>query len=171
MDNNYQQQFAQSLQAVPQPVEPTNNSKLPLIIAAVLAAITLVESIALVISLVNQSNLSSEEEYVGDEEPIGNESEEGLFNLDEQNNLTSINLTCKSEDGAYFKFDNDNNYQEYNSSGQMVSSGTYSIIRDSIIPLTSNGSSNRTVYYDGIIIADGKVAYDCFGNTESTDEE
>ena len=161
MDNNYEQQFTQSLQAAPASAGVTTNSKLPLIVAAILAAVTLVESIALVISLTNQSNLATEEEdisYVDDSDYSAAD-----YVYDDEDNLSAVNLNCKNENGAYYKLTTDKNYQQYDASNQMVGSGTYSIVRDSIIPLSSsNGNgSEHVLFYDGVILADGTTVYDC----------
>lgn len=162
MDNNYEQQFAQSIQAAPAPVGTTSNSKLPLIIAAILAAITLIESIALVISLTNQSNLATEEETA---EAIVDDTDYNAsdYVYDNEDNLTAIKLKCTAENGAYFQLDTDRNYQQYDASGQAVGSGTYSILRDSIVSLSSSngGNSEHVLFYDGIILADGTTVYDC----------
>lgn len=171
MDNNYEQQFAQSLQTAPTPIGATSNSKLPLIVAAILAAVTLVESIALVISLTNQSNIASEEtaseEYVDDTDY--NTSD---YVFDNEDNLTAINLNCIAENGASYKLTTDKNYQQYDSSNQVISSGTYSIVRDSIIPLSSaNDNSEHILFYDGVIIADGTTIYECVVSEANEDTE
>lgn len=75
-NSNFEQQFRQNLQATPTPPRETPkhaspNSKLPLIIAIILAVIVLLETFALVITLSNYFGVfeygSSEEETYDEE--------------------------------------------------------------------------------------------------------
>lgn len=172
MDNNYEQQFAQSLNVTPAPVKNNDNSKLPLIIVAILVVITLIESIALVISLANQSNLATAE---GAEENTENVdyTEYGAteYKFDDNDNIIAFKLDCKNENGASFRLTTDQKYQQSDASGQAAESGTYTIISDSIISLSGPNDSKRTIFYDGLILADGNTIYDCYITNSSEGTE
>ena len=166
MDNNFEEQFTQNLRATPiQPARinkqsSNGGSRLPLIISVALAAILLIESIALVITLVNYFDTFSydEESYVEDDDTdIDN------YVTDDAGNFVAFNATCTNpETGAYYTFSNNNSYREYASGSNLASSGTYSIKLDSIIVFNSPTDSNKkNLVYDGFLLTDGEVIYEC----------
>ena len=161
MDNsNFEQQFKQNLKTPVEtvPVATTaNSSKLPLVIAIALAAITLVESIVLLITLSNYFAVTNEEPADWD---IASEEEvdSGVYTYDDNYNLTAFNLKCTAEDGSYYTLDTDNQYEEHNAADAIVASGPYSITNDSLVSLSG---SNKVLYYDGFDIADGLTIYTC----------
>ena len=176
MDNNYEQQFAQSLNTTPTPVKAGSNSKLPLIVAIILAVITLVESIALLASLTNQSNLTITENVEEDTEDIDDtEYSAAEYKFDDDDNVIALKLNCKDENGSSFELTTDQTYQQSNGSGQVFESGTYTITRDGIISLSGSNNNGRVIFYDGLILADGNTIYKCqtnelTENTEGVDE-
>ena len=172
-NDNFEQQFQQNLQAsMAQPVANESSSgKLPLIISIALAAVILVESIALVITLNNYFAIMNGEEdgdaITVEEEPADN----GVYVYDDNYNLTAMNITCTSENGAKFVLTNTKNYQELDSSSSQIGSGTYSIINDSLIPLSgANNNQERVLYYDGFNLADGTTLYECEENVPASTE-
>lgn len=175
MDNNgnFEQQFTQNLKAsapVAQPVgADTGNSKLPLIIAIVLAVVTLIESIVLIITLTNYFsffNTNGEEEEYYEEVPVDEEAYiDNNYNYDSEFNLTAFNVTCTSNDGASYTFDLTNNYSY---SGTPSSTGTYTINDSDLISLSN---SDKVLYYNGVSVADGLTLYTCTEATGSEDAE
>ena len=166
MDNNsnFEQQVAQSVKATTVPptmataAATTNTNKLPLIIAIVLAVITLIESIALIITSSNYSallNRESNEEY---EAPVENDFVDEAYAYDDDYNLTALSFVCTAEDGSRYILGIDNKYEQYNGGDSLVSSGSYTISNDALISLSDN---NKVLYYDGINIADGLTVYNC----------
>jgi len=175
MDNqNFEQQFTQNIRATAAPIAPVGaeGSKLPLVIAIALAAIVLVESIALIITISNY--FTAVNEYFSVEEeiiPEGNEPEDnGTYVYDENTNLIALNITCATENGAKFNLTNTKKIEQYDSTGSLVGSGNYSILNDSIISITGS-NSDRTLYYDGFVLADGTTLYNCEEVTNETSAE
>ena len=163
MDNNgnFEQQFTQNVKATtPAPVitpDTAGTNKLPLVIAIVLAAITLVESIALIITLSNYFALINEEPE-GYEVPVEEPSEDDTYIYDDDYNLTAMNLTCVAEDGSSYELSTDNQFKQYNGAGSLAASGPYTVTNDSLISLSG---SNKVLYFDGFDIADGLTVYSC----------
>ena len=170
MDNqNFEQQFTQNVRSSavqPVGVESSSSSKLPLVISIALAAIILVESIALLITITNYSNAVNEYfSYDGDAGEVVDEggvdgTTEDDYVYDDNGNLTAMEINCTNESGTKIKLDKSNKLEILDSNSNVTNSGSYTILRDSVISLT--GSSNdRTFYYDGLILADGTTIYDC----------
>lgn len=168
-NNNYEQQFQQDLQnsMASQPTGSMNmekSSKIPIIVAAVLGVIVLVETIFLVITMTNNSTTTEDEENY-DEVVLEDEyvEDDGSYVYDEDDNLIALEVTCSTENGASFALTTDNKYSQYDASSNLTDSGTYSILESSIIPLTSTNASNqqKVLYFDGWILADGTTIYDC----------
>ena len=163
MDNNFEQQFTQNVKSTmpQQPVAIKNdNSKLILIIAIALAAITLVESIALIITLTNF--FSSGDDY--DDTAVSDEyfvdEEDDSYGYDDDGNLSWLNITCKAEDGSQYTLSQAKTYEQRNSSSSIVGSGDYSIVDDDLISLTG-ASEEKVLYYNGFDLADGLKIYYC----------
>lgn len=164
MDNNsFEQQFAQNLKttAVTPVAEPQSGSKLPLVVAIALAAVTLVETIVLIITLSNYFSLVNNDLLgTGDyEEPVDDDLAEydNYYTYNSDNNLTAMNLICTSQNGDKYTTNLSNNYT-FTSSDGTTNSGTYTITNDSLIQLSG---SNKVVFYDGFSIADGLTIYEC----------
>ena len=172
-NNNFEQQFSQNVkstvpaQSVTLREEP---SKLPLIIAVVLAAITLIESIILVITLVNYfQEMAPVEDDIISEGDYGI-IDDGLSGYSNDGDLIWLNLTCTNEDsGDKIVLTESKTIQQYKNSS-IVGNNTYSIVNDSLISLS--GDENKVLFYDGYSIADGLKIYDCdFNVEESTNTE
>lgn len=165
MDNSFEEQFAQNLrttsaQATKPISRPTSDSRLPLIISVILASIVLIESIALVITIVNYFDTfsSDTEGFVEEQEDPSVEN----FIISEDGHLVAFNSTCKNaETGAYYTFSTNNSFREYSATGSLSSSGTYSIVRDSIVKFNTSSGSKDNLIYDGYILTDGNIIYDC----------
>ena len=166
-NNNFEQQFVQNLQPTPAPV-PTpmlesSKSKLHLIIIIIILSIALlIESIILIITLStffgdSSSEYDNDEAYITSDQELTNVDPDFVY--DGEDNLIAINDTCKNNDGLYFAFTTDNQYQQKDASGAIIDSGTYTVFRDNIISLS--GSNDRTLYYDIVSLADGTNIYDC----------
>lgn len=175
MDNNsnFEQQFKQNLKATTpvQPVyearlESTGGSKLPLVIAIALAAITLVESIALVITLNNYFSYS--DDYGEDEGYVANSYYDSVYSYNDDGDLTAMNLSCAAEDGSYYKLDTTNKYEFHNTTGAIAGTGTYAVTNDSLISLSG---SDKVLYYNGFDIADGLTIYTCEEIATESNEE
>lgn len=166
--NNFEQQFSQNVKAAAVAPVPTANSegssKLPLVVAIALAAVTLVESIVLIITLSNYFALTNytEDEYYESEE-VYNESTADAYVYDDDYNLAAVGITCTAENGATITLDTTNKY-----SGSSLGSGTYTITNDSLISLQG---SNKVLYYDGVDLADGLTIYTCEEVTSESSEE
>lgn len=170
MDNNdFEQEFSQKVKSSVSPSKPVTvsgePSRLPLIIAAVLAAITLIESIILVITLVN---------YFQEMNPIVDDAvveedyyvEDGLSGYDNDGNLIWLDLTCTNKDsGDKIILSKSNTLQQFEGS-TLVKSSTYSIVNDSLISLS--GDEGKVLFYDGWSVADGLKIYDCDFDVEET---
>lgn len=172
MDNSdFEQQFMQNVNTPtrshsPSPAQqpaiskPSNGSKLPLVIIAILAIALLVESIILISTLNNYFALTG-----NNDEEISEESAalvDPLYTWDEEGNLATMEITCTADDGSRFSLGKDGEYQEYNSSSNVVDSGTYSILNDSIIPLSSTKTTGEKVlYYTGFDLAYNTTIYRC----------
>ena len=168
MDNNsnFEQQFTQNLNAgapTMQPIETTTgSSKLPLIVAIALAAITLVESIVLIITLSNYFSLANDtySEDIEEESAVDEVIVDNNYNYDDNDNLVSLNATCTNNSGATYTLKTDNSYT-LSGSDSANTSGTYTVTNDSLISLSG---SNKVLYYDGISLADGLTIYECEEN-------
>lgn len=183
MDNNsdFEQQFKQNLNATApatapaQPVlrESTGGSKLPLVIAIALAAVTLVESIVLLITLTNYfSYLNDMSEGDTAITPEDDSYLSSIYTYDNNDHLVAMNLTCKAEDGAYYVFTTEKKFEQHNTTGAVTSSGTYTITNDSLISIPSaNGTESKTLYYDGFDVADELTIYECEENVTETGVE
>ena len=173
-NNNYEQQFQQNLQnsMVQQPGgNMQKTSKVPIIVAAVLGVVVLIETIVLVATMSNNSTIAEDEE-IYDETALEEETieEDDSYVYDDDGNLVGVNITCATENGASFALTTDNKYSQYDATSNPVGSGTYSIIESSVIPLTSAnaGDPQKVLYYDGWILADGTTIYNC--ENEATEE-
>ena len=173
MDNeNFKQQFTQNVRSasVQPAVAVERPSSLPLIISLALAAIVLVESIALVITLTNYFSLANPNENV---EEVFNEEDyvENSYFFDDDGNLSAMELVCTSEAGNKYNFRKDNTYTKVDSGSNQTGSGTYSIIKDSVIPLDGE-ASGKVVYFDGFEVAEGTTLYACeeVANNENSAE-
>ncbi len=170
-NNNFEQQFTQNVKStMPQPAmeTPVGSSKLPLIIALALAAITLVESIVLIIAFVNFFGEDTSEEIINEDISV---EENNYYQYDNDGNLVSLNLTCTAEDGAKYVLTNSKTYEHRDASGSVTNSGDYSIVNDSLVSLTSS-NGNKVLYYDWVSLADELTLYDCdedSGATSSTE--
>ena len=164
MDNqSFEQQFTQNVRSSavqPASMESGGSSKLPLIVSAILAVIVLIESVALIIMISNYSTANNEY-FADDTTEIGSEDgTDDTFVYDEDGNVTAMEITCTNENGAKISLDKSNKLEILDSSSKATDSGSYTILRDSVISLT--GSSNdRSLYYDGSFLADDTVIYDC----------
>ena len=174
MDNqDFEQQFTQNVRSsVIKPVvaEESGPSKLPIIIAVALTLIVVVESIALFATIGNYSTAAKE--YLAYEEitPELDNGTESNYSYDDEYNLTAMEITCTNENGAKISLDKSNKLEIFDANSTSTTSGNYTIIKDSIISLT--GSNNdRTFYYDGFILADGTVIYDCEGRVDEVSTE
>lgn len=163
MDNdNFEQQFTQKVKStMPQKrvAVADNGSKLPLIIAIALAAITLVESIVLVITLTNYFGEfgSDGEEVVADYETS---LEDAIHSYDDNGNLIALEVTCTADNGAKFALTKSKTYEQYSTSSAIIGSGSYSVVNDSLISL-SGTDEGKVLYYDWASLADGLTIYDC----------
>lgn len=183
MDNSFEQQFAQNLRQTaptgapapaPAPVQPTDNSinsKLPWIVSIVLAAVVLVESFALVVALTNYfDTFYSSDEAETEDEYYEGDSTDYNYVYDNDDNLSAINAICTDDNGARYDISTKNSYRKYDSSSTPVSSGSYSIYKDSIMNFTDASGQKTTLFYDGYILTDGVEVYDC-EEPEATTEE
>ena len=163
MDNNsnFEQQFTQNLKASAAPVadSSSSSSKLPLVVAIALAAVTLVESIVLIVTLSNYFSLvgsMNETEVV--EESIPEDSlVDNNYTYDDSDNLVSMNVKCTNGNGVSYDLKTDNSYT-LSGSDSANATGTYTITNDSLVSLSG---SNKVLYYDGISLADGLTIYEC----------
>ena len=173
-NRNFEQQFTQSLKAsasAPSAQSITassENSKLPLIVAIVLAIVTLVETIALIISLTNRPTTSvsepEEDVYYGEVPVNGEEYSDENYTYDDELNLIAFRATCVAENGSSYSFDISNNFTY---SGDSSSNGTYTISDSDLISLSNN---DKVLYYNGISVADGLTIYNCEEETKSDAE-
>lgn len=174
MDNNsFEQQFTQKVKAttVPLPTAPipdNNSSKLPLIIAIVLALVTLIESIILIITLNNYFSITSVEGEEAYEIPEDEALLENAYIYDDDSNLVAMSLSCTNEDGTYYNFNTDNQFEQHNANGALTTSGSYTITNDNLISLSG---SNKVLYFDGFGIADGLTIYNCEEVATETDAD
>ncbi len=164
-NNNYEQQFSQNVKSTmpaPAPIAVGGeSSKLPLIVAAILGVVTLVESIILIVTLINFFQLANpgEEDVITSEDTYLDIGEDGTSGYDDDGNLVWLNLTCtNSESGDKYTLTESGSYQFSGSS--QTGSGEYTIVNDSLISLTG-ASGNKVLFYDGYSIADELTLYDC----------
>lgn len=171
MDNNsdFAQQFTQNIKATAtqpayttQPPVASNGAKLPLIVAAILAVVVLVESIALIITLNNYFSFFGENNSYGEEAATTEDGyTDGNFIYDANDNLTAMNLTCTTEDGRSYGFSIDGKYQQLSGPDILSSFGTYTITNDTLIALNNSANNGKVLYYDGLNLADGLTIYEC----------
>lgn len=183
MDNSsFEQQFTQNVKAsAAQPYTPSyapprpNSSKLPLITTIALAAVTFVESLVLIITLSNYFAMANSlDESYEEDSTSSNTSEAEVtdddenYAYDEEGNVTAFEATCTNEEGASYKLTKNNSYEQYTSSSSLLGSGTYTILYDSIVSISG---SDKTLYFDGMILADGTNIYECeYQNSQTTEE-
>ena len=176
-NNNFEQQFTQNIKATPTQamVPPADaggsggGSRLPLIVALALGAITFVESIVLLITLVNYFSYVGDDYSPDEDTYVDDYIDNGDYKYDDDDNLIAFKETCRGENGSYYSFGSDNKYQFFDSSSNPTDSGTYTLTKEAIITLNGN-SQNKTLYYSGSFVADGAVIYDC-EETSSTSEQ
>ncbi|MDO5451476.1 MAG: hypothetical protein Q4F56_00085 [Candidatus Saccharibacteria bacterium] len=171
-NDDFEQQFTQTVKTLatehPPVVErepispkPSSNSKLLIIAIIVLSIILLVESIALIITL---NNYFSNMEYEYVEEDLGEATEipDSNYVWDEEGNLVAFDISCTSGNGSRYVLNKDGKYQEYDNSSTLVDLGTYTIINNGIIPLTSTRTTEeKVIYYDGFDLAHNTTIYHC----------
>ncbi len=172
-NNNFEQQFSQNVKSTmpaPAPVAVGgDSSKLPLIVAAILGVVTLVESIILIVTLINFFQaVNPEEEVITSEDTYLDIGEDGLSGYDDEGNLIWLNLTCTNkESGDKYVLTESKNFQFSGSS--QTNSGTYTITNDSLISL-SGANGNKVIFYDGYSLADQLTVYDCDFDVEQPAE-
>ena len=179
MDNNsYEQDFIKNVKQTKQPAAPsrstskttTSTSMLPTIVAIILGLIVLVESVALVIFAINYGVVldlygDSTIEYV-DEETEGTPeslSESSSYEYDEDFNVVAFDLICSAEGGSRYEFAKSGAYQKTDSGSNLLDSGTYSILENSVVVLKNpDRTEDEFIYYDGYdVIIEDDTFYDC----------
>ena len=171
-NNNYGQQFAPQRMRpqAPSNLTPTmptpknnNNSFLPIVISIILAVIVLVESIALVFLIINSTNNAEEETSSADDDYVPNDMTDGssAYTYDDNYNLTSFSVTCTSEQGDSYIFDQNRRFEKTDANGEETASGTYSILNSTLITLRDAGTDIGNVFYDGIYVVNGTTFYTC----------
>lgn len=179
-NDNFEQQFAKNVQQQVSVAPPTSSvtnqsstsstpSALPWVIVAILSAVVLLQVVVLIIVLINFIPESFGESTTETDE-TSVVSSDSNYVYDDEERLVAFNAVCTNEDnGDNFTFSVDQKYTSPNGSG------TYSIVRDSVIVLDDD--KDKVFYYDGIILADGLTIYDCeeystenTGNTENTED-
>lgn len=165
MDNNsFEQQFKQNVKnTAMSPMATTttgDTNKLPLIIAIVLAIVTLIESIALIIALSNRPSVQTETSENDDyQTPIAHDDYiRSAYVYDDDYNLIAVNFSCVADDRSSYILTASNYFEQRDSAGSVTASGDYSISNDSLVSLKDSG---KVLYYDGFNIADGLTIYKC----------
>lgn len=163
-NNSFEQQFKQNVdnkmtELVSNPPKPPRSKvNVPVIISIILAIIVLIETIAICIMVHNHFASTNEDFY----EVIELEEANDDILLDEEKRLVAMNLTCINDSGDYFTFSTDSTFEEYDSTSNLLGSGTYSVFNDSIIILNNpDGVQERTLYYNWLNLANGTTLYDC----------
>lgn len=162
MDNSFEQQFTKNLKTIPAPV-PEGPDKIPkfiLITSLVLATITLIESIVLSVALANYFSATDDVDTHDEEEAVYEDEIDKDYVYDSDNNLTAFNETCRHDNGSYYTFDTSGYYKYYDSSSNLIDSGNYSLLRESIVTL-KGGAQDKTLLYTGIFVADDTIIYEC----------
>ena len=170
MNNDFEQQFMQGVKAT----QPTQASKTPkqtnsyhggvsstpfIITIAALGIALLLESIVLVFFTIDYFGVMAAGDDPSLDEREGADDGKYVYNSDFD--ITALNLTCTAEDGARYNFNSERKYQFSDTSAGTSDSGTYSVLRDSDVTLTSPTGGQKVVYFDGDFIADGTKMYDC----------
>lgn len=175
MDNsNFEQQFKQNVKTsamAPAPTASTGETnKLPLVIAIVLAIVTLVESIALIIALSNRPSVQTETSENDDyQTPIAHDDYiRSAYVYDDDYNLIAVNFSCVADDKSSYIFTASNYYEQRDNAGSVTASGPYSVSNSSLISL---GDANKVLYFDGFNIADGLTIYKCEEVATETDAD
>ena len=175
MDNsNFEQQFKQNVKTsamAPVPTASTGETnKLPLIIAIVLAIVTLVESIVLIIALSNRPSVQTETSENNDyQTPIAYDDYiRSAYVYDDDYNLIAVNFSCVADDKSSYILTASNYFEQRDSAGSVTASGDYSISNDSLVSLKDSG---KVLYYDGFNIADGLTIYKCEEVATETDAD
>lgn len=170
MNNDFEQQFMQGVK-VTQPAQTSKTPKqinsshrgassTPFIIAiAALGVALLLESIVLIFFAVDHFGVMAANDDPSLDEREG--ADEGKYVYNSDFDITALNLTCIAEDGARYNFNSERKYQFSDTSAGTSDSGTYSVLRDSVVTLTSPTNGQKVVYFDGDFIADGTKMYDC----------
>lgn len=187
MDNNgnFEQQFMQNLRNSAAPAAPAapaaaapavdtsgGSSKVSLIIAIILAMVVLVESIALVVALISLGQVNSGEYYDDDEgaSDVDDVDSESNYVFNDDYDLVALNVVCDNqESGNKIELTTSNGYKLVDASGNAINTGTYTMLRDSIVVVKTSNGSESTLYYDGLVLVDGKTIYEC-GDTAYADE-
>ena len=148
-----------------------NKSALSKILLVVFIVLSVVEFIAIIILVNNRSlsnkaigestDLATEE----DEEDVLDAEESELtskikYSFDENGNIVAMNLTCTNKNGASFSFDQDRTYRE-NGGSSATNSGAYSVSYGELIVIANSRGEEKTLFYDGLLLFDGKEVYNC----------
>ena len=183
MDKNdtFEQEFIQNTKISPQPVDqqPIDDfaqtkvpspSSLPLIIAAVLSMVVIIESIVIAALVLNNNARNADEDegsnYVEVSPPDTFPYEERGYIYNSTYDIISLDLTCIADDNSEYSFTKTNTYNKRDNAGNTIDSGSYTIIKNSIVSLDSstNPSSTKNLFADGENVIEDSIFYDCEEN-------
>ena len=172
-NSNYSEQFRQEtrMSLSPQPSLRTNKKFTASTIAAIVfGVIALVESVFLIVVIAN-GLLSFEQDIpYEDDSDFETESDDGDYHYyyNDAGELTAFEINCTAPSGDRFTFTSSNRYTEYGSSASVIDTGSYEIINDSLISLSSlQPDSNHVLYYDGNSVAKNTTVYQCLDVTSN----
>jgi len=167
MDNSFEQQFVQNVknnisedsQAANIKIESSH--KFIFIIAIIISVISLIELVILAILLINFTStimFENDSEDSVDEVEIAANSP---YVWDNEGDLIAVGITCKNQNNASFTLTKTNKFTMYDDSSNIIDTGSYSIVNDSLIPLSGSTNQEKVLYYDGFVLADGTDIYEC----------
>ena len=171
-DNSFQQQFVQNVKTttVEASTQKSSAQFLPLVIAAILGVIVIIQSIALIMIGSNLSSLFNDDVPEDTTESIDNTDVADPYIYNENKELVAITSTCKADDGSSLALTKTNTFEEYDSNNSLIGSGTYKITRDSVFNFQKS-SGDRTLFFDGFTLTDGTTFYNCEEIADDTSRE
>lgn len=165
MDNNdFKQQFTQDIKTSTKLSGPsTQNNRGFFIFMIVITCLMILQLIVSIVILTNTMSRVSEpnEEAAVSETGFSEPEDEYASIYNDEGFLTALAATCQSEKGVVFTLDEDNTYQKTNSDSPIPETGTYTIVRGSVVNFTGSNSEQTTLFYDGYALTDGTNFYEC----------
>lgn len=160
-NSSFEEEFTKNLRSAEE-VKPKGFKKSNILIGflCLLAVIQLIVIIVLILGRQRGGNDDAVNgETVSNDEP---EKTYGDFDYRYGGNgeLTAMNITCMTKEQAKIQLNEDNSFGIYDRNGNLFEQGEYSIMQGRIINLLNRGAE-KYLYFDGIVIVDGRDIYNC----------
>ncbi len=161
-DNDYREQFTHEVKASLR--EPTTTKKkipgIALGIMIMLVGVAIIELIVIVLGFMG--SFSTPIDFITEENDVGDyysDNDKYAFNSD--GDIIGVELSCFNDAGESYSLSRRRTYTLTDASNQVVESGEYELINGNIVKLLDK--DDQVLFYDGMVLADGIVLFDCEG--------